>query len=71
MQNEEMIKISTPMIHCQSTNQEVGPRGIHLAKQNKKALQPESSTELQDDKHTVTQTQTAASSFEATVSIDF
>lgn len=48
-----------------------GTCGIHLAKQNKKALQPGSTTELQHDKHTVTQTQTAASSFEATVTIYF
>lgn len=68
---KQVIKISTAMIHCQNTNQEVGPCGVHLAKQNKKALWPESSTELQGDKHTATQTQTAASSFETTVSIYF
>lgn len=49
MQNEENYQ----NFHCQGTNQEVGPLGIHLAKKNKKALQPESSTELQDDKLTV------------------
>lgn len=61
---KQVTIISTVTIHCWSLNQEMRFPGKCLAKQNKKALQPESSLELQDDK----QTKTVASSFEATVS---